>query len=67
MQSETIDKREVSNKSPNMEREGVDKAIKNLKEKVNVVEVTTDSSTAVTKMLCKVTVYYFIFGYVTNF
>ena len=56
LQSETVDKREVQNKSPNMERLTVDRAIRDLKDKVNVVEVTTDSSTAVTKMLCKVTV-----------
>ena len=48
---ETVDKREVQNKSPNMEREAVDRALKSLKERVNVVEVTTDSSTSVTKML----------------
>ena len=51
LHSETIDKREVQNKSPNMEREAVDRALKKLKERVNVVEITTDSSTSVTKML----------------
>ena len=48
---ETVDKREVHNKSPNMEREAVDCALRSLKERVNVVEVTTDLSTSVTKML----------------
>ena len=51
LHSETINKREVQNKSPNMEREAVDCALKKLKEWVNVVEITTDSSTSVTKML----------------
>jgi len=51
LHSETVDKREVQNKSPNMEREAIDRALKTLKEKVNVVEVTTDSSTSVTKMM----------------
>ena len=51
LHSKTIDKREVHNKSPNMEREAVDRALKKLKERVNVVEITTDSSTSVTKML----------------
>jgi len=57
LQSETVDKREVLNKSPNMEREGVDRALKHLKDQVNVVEITNDSSTAITKILCKVTLY----------
>jgi len=43
--SETVDKREVHNKSPNMEREAVHRALGYLQGKV------TDSSTAVTKML----------------
>ena len=68
LQSETVDKREVQNKFPNMEREGVDRAIRHLKEKVNVVEVTTDSSTAVTKcsvrLLC---VLFYMFDYVFDF
>ena len=34
-----------------MEREAVDCALKKLKEWVNVVAITTDSSTSVTKML----------------
>lgn len=55
---ETVDKREVHNKSPNMEREAVDRAVKSLKDQVNVVEITTDSSTAVTKMLGKVYLVY---------
>ena len=51
LRSETVDKREVQNKSPNMEREAVDRALKKLKEWVNVVAITTDSSTSVTKTL----------------
>ena len=46
-----MDKREVHNKTPNIEREAVDRVVKHLKESVNVVEITTDSSTSVTKML----------------
>ena len=34
-----------------MEREAVDSALKKLKEWINVVEITTDSSASVTKML----------------
>lgn len=52
LHAETVDKREVQNKSPNMEREAVDRAVGYLKDQVEVVEITTDSSTAVTKMLC---------------
>ena len=63
LQSETIDKGEVQNKSPNMEREGVDRAIRHLKEKIDLLEVTTDSSTAVTKMLCKLFVILFVWLY----
>ena len=51
LHSETVDKREVHNKSPNMEREAVDRVTKHLKESINMVEITTDSSTSVTKML----------------
>ena len=51
LHSETVDKREVQNKSRSMEREAIDRALEVLKEKVNVVEVTTDSSTSVTKMM----------------
>lgn len=51
--SETVDKREVQNKSPNMEREGASQVLVNLKDKVNIVEFTTDASTSVTKMLGK--------------
>ena len=51
LHSETIDKREIQNKSPNMEREAANRALTYLKGKVNVVEITTDCSTSVTKML----------------
>jgi len=51
LHSETVDKREVHNKSPNMECEAVHRALGYLQGKVNLVEVTTDSSTAVTNML----------------
>ena len=57
---ETIDKREVQNKSPNMEREAISRSLDYLKEKINIVEVTTDSSTAVTKMIG---MYVFIYIY----
>ena len=51
MHCETIDKREVQNKSPNMEREAISRSLDYLKGKINIIEVTTDSSTAVTKMI----------------
>ena len=51
LHSETIDKREVQNKSPNMEREAVHRALDHIQDKIKVAEITTDSSTAVTKML----------------
>jgi len=51
LHSETIDKREVQNKSPNMEREAVHQALDHIQDKIKVAEITTDSSTAVTKML----------------
>ena len=58
LHSETVDKREVHNKSPSMEREAIHRAIKYLKDQVNLVENATDSSTAVTKMLGKVYLVY---------
>lgn len=45
LHTETVDKTEVQNKSPNMEREAVDRALRYLKGQVKVVEITTDSST----------------------
>lgn len=47
----TVDKREVHNKSPNMEREAIDRAVNYVKDQVNIVEITTDSFRAVTKVL----------------
>lgn len=38
LHAETVDKREVQNKSPNMEREAVDRAVGYLKDQVEVVE-----------------------------
>ena len=49
--SETIDKSEVQYKSPNMEREAVHRSLTYLKDKLNIAEITTDSSSAITKML----------------
>lgn len=67
--SETVDKREVQNKSPNMESEAVSRALSYLKDKISIVEITTDCSTSVTKMLgisdsytgcaCFITAFYF--------
>ena len=51
--SETVDKREVQNRSPNMERKGASRALCYLKDKVNIVEFTTDASTSVTNLLGK--------------
>ena len=48
---ETMDKSEVQYKSPNMEREAVHRSLSYLNDKINVAEITTDSSPAVTKML----------------
>ena len=49
---ETVDKREVSLHSPNMEREAVSRAIKYLQENdVTINEIVTDASSAVRKML----------------
>jgi len=47
---ETVDKREVSLQSPNMEREAVSRAIKRLKEN-GVTALVTDASSAVQKFL----------------
>ena len=49
--SATVDKSEVQYKSPNMEREAVHRSLTYLKDKLNIAEITTDSSAAVTKML----------------
>ena len=57
LHTETMDKTEVQNKSPSMETEAVNRALGYLKGQVKVVEIMTDSSTAVTKMLCML--YYF--------
>jgi len=43
LHSETVDKKEVQNKSPNIEREAVDCALKKLKDQKNVAEIATDS------------------------
>ena len=49
---ETVDKREVSLHSPNMEREAVSRAIKYLQENdVTTNEIVTDASSAIKKML----------------
>ena len=49
---ETVDKREVSLYSPNMEREAVSRAIKHLHENdITINEIVTDASSAVRKML----------------
>jgi len=47
---ETVDKREVHLRSPNMEGEALSRALKYLEGKLSVAEVTTDSSTSVTKL-----------------
>ena len=49
---ETVDKREVSLQSPNMERLAVICALKHLKDNgITVKELVTDASSAVRKML----------------
>ena len=49
--SETVDKSEVQYKSSNMECESVHRSLTYLKDKLNIAEITTDPSTAVTKIL----------------
>ena len=49
--SETVDKQDVQNKSPNMEQEAVLRSLDHLKGKIEIKEITTDCSTSVTKML----------------
>ena len=49
--SETVDKKEVHNKSLNMEPKAVSRELSHLKDKISIVEITTDCSTSVTKML----------------
>jgi len=51
IQVENVDKREVQNKLPNMERLGLKRALDNLKSKIEVCEVTTDASTSIRSML----------------
>ena len=52
---ENIDKRQVGLRSPNMEREGMDRCLKFISSKgMNVVELITDSSSSVAKTLGKV-------------
>ena len=49
---ETVDKREVSLQSPNMERKAVSRAIKQLQDNgVTVRELVTDASSVVRKIL----------------
>ena len=50
---EVVDKREVSLKSPNMEREGMIRAINFLRPHLTIAEVITDASTSVHKTLCR--------------
>jgi len=50
---EVVDKREVSLKSPNMEREGLIRALDYLSQHVKIGEVITDASTSVHKTLGK--------------
>ena len=54
---ETIDKREVHLKSPNMEWEALSRGLKYLESKLNITEVTTDSSTSVSKLIGNCIVY----------
>ena len=53
---ETLDKREVSLHSPNMERKAVCRVIKYLHDNgVTIIELVTDASSSVRKMLGKYT------------
>ena len=50
---ETVDKREVQGKSPNMEREGLRRCLAKVQERCTVSELATDASTSVAKVLGK--------------
>ena len=50
---EVVDKREVGLKSPNMEREGLIRALNFLKQHITIEELITDASTSVHKTLCQ--------------
>ena len=54
---EIVDKREVHLQSPNMEREALLRALSFLSTRVKIVEVITDASTSVKKLLCKYCTY----------
>ena len=49
--SETVDKQEVSLKSPNMEREALRRSLEYLSNKLNITEVVTNASSSISKML----------------
>jgi len=49
--AETIDKREVHLKSPNVEREGLLRSLAFLRDKVTIEEVITDASSSVIKSI----------------
>ena len=49
--AETIDKREVHLKSPNMEREGLLRSLAFLRDKVTIDEIITDASSSVIKSI----------------
>ena len=50
---EIMDKRQVSLRSPNMEREALRRSLAFLSDRVDIAEVITDASTSVKKLLCK--------------
>ena len=50
------DKRECGVKSPNMETAAFVEALDELKDKVNILEVCTDSSSSITKIMSKLNI-----------
>jgi hypothetical protein len=48
---ETVDKREVQGKSPNMEREGLRRCLMRIQKETMVHEIATDASTSVAKVI----------------
>ncbi len=50
---DVLDKHHVSLLSTNMEREGLKESLRKLKENLNVVELVTDASTSIKKLLGK--------------
>jgi ribonuclease HI len=55
---EIVDKRQVGLVSNNMEKEGLKKSLKKLQEDLNVVELVTDASSSIKKLLGWFNIYF---------